>query len=116
VQTKGSAQQVKNARMGNTKILKLRNECTIDKVKKAADEDNFQMGLLNVYLNGYAGRLGCSTKKGHGDIKIDYSTFVQIRHAVAAKTLNVFEENPEQEQQKPEEEKKKGYNYGGYIP
>jgi hypothetical protein len=72
------------------------------------------MGLLNVYLNGYAGRLGCNTTKDKGEIKIDYSTFKDIRQAVAANTLRPFHEETEVKTKRVE--KKKGFNYGGYIP
>jgi hypothetical protein len=98
----------------------MRNECTGDKYIKATSPDNLQMGMMNSYLNSYAGKLGCNTSKGVGQIKIDYSTFKNIRGAVAAKTVQVFDKpfdnrsNPElDEMNKPS--KNKGYNFGGYV-
>jgi hypothetical protein len=99
----------------------MRNDCTVDTYLKATSPDNLQMGMMNTYLNSYAGKLGCNTSKGVGQIKIDYSTFKNIRGAVAAKTVQVFDKpfdnrtNPElDEMNKPS--KKKGYNFGGYVP
>ena len=66
VQTRGSTQIVRTSRTGNTKILKLRNECDQGKYLKAKDDDNLQLGLLNGYLNGYAGKLGCNISKDKG--------------------------------------------------
>ena len=92
----------------------MRTVCDEAKYLKAIDDDNMQMGLLNVYLNGYASKLGCNTSKNKGEIKIDFSTFRHIREAVAAKSLRPYHEEIAE---KPEKvEIKKGYNYGGYVP
>ena len=101
--------------------MALRNECNADKYLKATSPDNLQMGLMNIYLNSYAGKLGCNTSKGVGEIKIDYSTFKNIRGAVAAKTVQVFDKpfddrtNPELDELNSKVIGKKGYNFGGYV-
>ena len=119
IETRGPQQNLKNARLGNTKILEMRNECDADKYLKAASDDNLQMNLLNVYLNGYAGKLGCNIQKNKGEIKIDFSTFNNIRQAVAANTLHPYEEGYETRtthELEGKEVKKKGFNFGGYVP
>jgi len=63
IETRGPQQNLKNARLGNTKILEMRNDLPPDKWAKATSDDNLQMNLLNVYLNGYAGKLGCNIQK-----------------------------------------------------
>jgi len=45
---------------------------------------------MNKYLNGYAGKLGCSTEIGQGEIVIDRREYVNARSQQASNTINLF--------------------------
>ena len=110
-------------RLGAAEVLAARKELTSgDYIKSKNNRDNQQLGLMNKYLNGYAGKLGCNISTGVGDIRIDRKEYVNVRSQQAANTVDVFAKryddrsNAIDEMDEINAAKKKGkYNFGGYV-